>query len=319
MSDIRVLVLYGGESPEREVSLVSGKAVVEAARNSGFKVIDGQVCTTRDVISLVHKGDFDVVFIALHGGWGEDGRLQALLEFYGVPYTGSMSEACMLAMNKALSKYKFRRNEIPVPDGIEVDMRQGFEAAYRKVMEFYDAIGNEKMIIKPSGCGSTIGVSTVTEKDDVSPAMNLAFKYDNLILAERYIFGKELAVTVWDDGKPKAFPIIEIVPKNSIYSYKAKYVPGGSEYIVPAQLDKSIAMTVQDVAVKAHLSLGCRQYSRVDIRLDLQGTPYVLEVNTAPGLTATSLVPKAAKAVGWSFEDLVFQLITTAINRENHI
>jgi len=315
MSDIRVLVLYGGESPEREVSLVSGKAVVGAAINCGFKVIDGQVCTMRDVISLVHKDDFDVVFIALHGGWGEDGRLQAFLEFYGVPYTGSKSEACMLAMNKALSKYKFRHNGIPVPDGIEVDICQGFDVAYQKIKEFYDAIGNEKMIIKPSGCGSTIGVSTITKTDDVLPAMRLAFKYDNLILVERYVFGKELAVTVWDDDKPKAFPIIEIIPKNSIYSYKAKYVPGGSEYIVPASLDQSVALNVQDVAIKAHISLGCRQYSRVDIRLDLHGNPYVLEVNTAPGLTATSLVPKAAKAIGWSFEDLVFKLITTAFNR----
>lgn len=314
---MKVLVLYGGESPEREVSLASGKAVVEAAKESGFEVLDGYVRTMKDVIKCVSDQKFDVVFIALHGGWGEDGRLQALLEFYDVPYTGSGPEACMLAMNKALSKYRFRRDDISVPEGIEIDTsRQGIETTYQKVICFYNKLSEEKMVIKPSRCGSTIGISIVAQEGDILSSLRLASEYDNLILAERYIPGKEVTVTVWDDGgNIRAFPVIEIVPKNSLYSYRAKYTPGNSEYLVPAPLQESVASEAKKAAIKAHLSLGCKQYSRVDMRLDLNGKPYVLEVNTAPGLTATSLVPKAAKAIGWSFEDLVKRLITNALER----
>ena len=314
---MKVLVLYGGESPEREVSLASGKAVVEAAKESGFEVLDGHVRTMKDAINCESDQKFDVVFIALHGGWGEDGRLQALLEFYDVPYTGSGPEACMLAMNKALSKYRFRRDDISVPEGIEIDTsRQGIETTYQKVICFYNKLSEEKMVIKPSRCGSTIGISIVAQEGDILSSLRLASEYDNLILAERYIPGKEVTVTVWDDGgNIRAFPVIEIVPKNSLYSYRAKYTPGNSEYLVPAPLQESVASEAKKAAIKAHLSLGCKQYSRVDMRLDLNGKPYVLEVNTAPGLTATSLVPKAAKAIGWSFEDLVKRLITNALER----
>ena len=172
------------------------------------------------------------------------------------------------------------------------------------------------MVIKPSRCGSTIGISIVAQEGDILSSLRLASEYDNLILAERYIPGKEVTVTVWDDGgNIRAFPVIEIVPKNSLYSYRAKYTPGNSEYLVPAPLQESAASEAKKAAIKAHLSLGCKQYSRVDMRLDLNGKPYVLEVNTAPGLTATSLVPKAAKAIGWSFEDLVKRLITNALER----
>ena len=314
---MRVLVLYGGESPEREVSLASGKAVVEAAKETGFEVLDGHVRTMKDVIKCVSDQKFDVVFIALHGGWGEDGRLQALLEFYEVPYTGSGPEACMLAMNKALSKYRFRRDDISVPEGIEIDTsRQGIETTYQKVICFYNKLSEEKMVIKPSRCGSTIGISIVAQEGDILSSLRLASEYDNLILAERYIPGKEVTVTVWDDGSNiRAFPVIEIVPKNSLYSYRAKYTPGNSEYLVPAPLQESVASEAKKAAIKAHLSLDCKQYSRADMRLDLNGKPYVLEVNTAPGLTATSLVPKAAKAIGWSFEELVRRLITNALER----
>lgn len=315
---MRVLVLYGGDSPEREVSLASGKAVLEAASRCGFDVLDGCVETVKDVVRLMNERDCDVIFIALHGSWGEDGRLQAFLDFYDIPYTGSGYEACMLAMNKVLSKYRFQRDGIPTPDGVEVNLfQEEINGACKKILEFYDYFLNGgKMVIKPGRCGSTLGVSVITSSSDVYEAVQLASSYDSLIIAERYISGKEITVAVWDDGKPQAFPVIEIVPKNSLYSYKAKYTPGNSEYFVPAPLEDSIAKRAQEAALMAHVSLGCELYSRVDMRLDTQGNPYVLEVNTVPGLTSTSLVPKAAKAIGWDFNRFVKELIQNTLNKK---
>ncbi|MBC7322971.1 MAG: D-alanine--D-alanine ligase [Acetomicrobium sp.] len=315
---MKVLVLYGGDSPEREVSFASGKAVLEAASRCGFDVLDGGVETVKDVVRLMNERDCDVIFIALHGSWGEDGRLQAFLDFYDIPYTGSGSEACMLAMNKVLSKYRFQRDGIPTPDGVEANLfQEGINGACKKILEYYDYFLNGgKMVIKPARCGSTLGVSVITSSSDVYEAVQLASSYDSLIIAERYISGKEITVAVWDDGKPQAFPVIEIVPKNSLYSYKAKYTPGNSAYFVPAQLEDSIAKKAQEAALMAHISLGCELYSRVDMRLDTQGNPYVLEVNTVPGLTSTSLVPKAAKAIGWDFDRFVKELIQNTLNKK---
>jgi len=308
---VRVDVLCGGDSPEREVSLSSGRSVAVALAEWGLFVREIDVLSKKDVLEKVSDSEADLFFIALHGGWGEDGTLQNLLGFLGRPYTGSGPKACMKAMDKILSKALFRQAGVPTPPS------RCFEhfpkdQPVSEVEELFEKWG--KVVVKPACCGSTVGVSILDNPAGLSDAARRALCYDDAILVEKYIPGREITVTVWqEEGRTFTLPAVEIKPKKGFYTYDAKYVPGSTDYFCPASLDEKIGSAVASAALKAHLALGCRVYSRVDLRLSTEGEPFVLEVNTAPGMTATSLVPKAAAAFGWSFAELCGRIVSNSL------
>jgi len=310
---VRILVAYGGNSPEREVSLNSGKAVLEGLKAAGFSVSDGCIETPVELLESVRSERPDLVFIALHGGWGEDGRIQAALELMGIPYTGSGPQACSLAMDKTVSKVLFEKREVPTPWAVEIGPEDPLEG--RGPLERLREIAScQGLVVKPCCSGSTVGVTILKSEEGLEDAIRMARSYSERVLAEAYIPGKELTVTVWGEGKSSfALPVIEIRPRLAFYTYEAKYTPGSSEYLCPAPLDEETTERVKAAAVSAHRALGCQVYSRVDLRLSPEGNPYVLEVNTAPGMTGTSLVPKAAKAAGWEFPELLGRIAESSV------
>ncbi|MBR4196865.1 MAG: D-alanine--D-alanine ligase [Synergistaceae bacterium] len=299
----RVAVLCGGDSREREVSLRSGKAVADALNEAGFYA---------DMIDLLRleeadrvKG-YDGAFIAMHGDWGEDGRLQARLSEMGIPYTGSDPHACALAMDKWEAQKIFASAGIPVPKS--VFLPKNYDDVVREI--------GRNIVVKPCAGGSTVGVSIIPEltPQNLNDAVSLAREsYAGEVIAEEYIPGHEITCAVWENnGVTEALPVIEIKPHEGYYDYANKYTKGATEYICPAEIDDETAKRIGDYAVKAHNALGCRAYSRADFRLSPEGEAYILEVNTAPGMTATSLVPKAAKARGISMAEFVKAIMNMA-------
>lgn len=297
-----IAVLGGGHSSEREISLKSGRAVYEALlkkiKRVHFIDVDGDICGRLDEIKA------DVVFIALHGKFGEDGSVQSMLEGLNIPYTGSGTDASRLALDKAASREIFLKNELKVPS-YRVFKKSENPAEY--VSEF-----EAPLVVKPQSEGSSIGLSIVSDKSHVKSAMDLAFGYGDTVLIEEYIHGREITVGILQE---RALPVIEIITKHNVYDFDAKYIDEGTRYIVPAELEEDIYKKSQIAALKAHKLLGCRDISRVDMRLDSAGDIYVLEVNTIPGFTRKSLLPKAAKAEGVSFEDLCLKLVDLAHKR----
>ena len=301
----KVAVLCGGDGREREVSLRSGKAVTDALNEAGFEAVMIDLLRLKDADNL-KDSDFEGAFIAMHGDWGEGGQLQEKLGKIGMPYTGSDPHASALAMDKWEAQRFFERAGIPVPKSIFIPK------SYDDVM---NRLGND-IVVKPCSGGSTVGVSIIHNltPQNLNEALNLAREsYAGEVMAEKYISGREITCAVWErNGKTEALPVIEIKPHEGYYDYTNKYTKGATEYIVPAELDSDTASMIQDYAVKAHEALGCRAYSRADFRLTPEGEAYILEVNTAPGMTATSLVPKAAKAVGVSMSDFVKEIMNMA-------
>ncbi len=304
-------VICGGDSPEREVSLSSGIAVHEALLEAGFRSRRIEVFSKEDTLKKVTDSGADVFFVALHGGWGEDGRLQAALEFFGKPYTGSGPKACACAMDKIISKALFRQAGVPTPPAVYFHGGRQ-ELSLPETRKLFDAWG--RVVVKPAGCGSTVGVSILDDPRSFAGALEAARAFDDSIVVEKYIPGKEVTVTVWQEEETtRSLPVVEIRPKKGFYTYEAKYVPGTTEYICPAPLDEKTSSAVAEAAVASHRALGCRIYSRVDLRISPGGYPFVLEVNTAPGMTATSLVPKAAAACGWTFADLCDRIVSGSL------
>jgi D-alanine-D-alanine ligase len=336
----------GGVSPERDVSLDTGTAVCRALEQTGYAVLAldtgagakllsspaGEVSPAvrpdppdvRELAELDRRltlnsvrdanlNDIDVVFIALHGGAGENGTIQALLDLSGVPYTGSAVLASALAMNKDMSKRIFEREGIPTPRWMTIERRS--DGDYGNALpHIVDTIGLP-LIVKPSDGGSTVGLTLVKSEDALEPAVRVAAELTDSIMVEEFIPGRELTVAVLCD---RALPVVEIIPSHEFYDYECKYLPGMSQYVVPAEIDGRIAVQLQELGLKAFRALGCAGYARVDFRLSIDGKPYCLEVNTLPGMTSTSLVPKAAKAVGISFEDLIDIICKDAVERAGH-
>ena len=291
----KIAVLCGGDGREREVSLRSGKAVADALNEAGF---DAAMIDLKSMDETEKIKGFDRAFIAMHGDWGEGGVLQERLEKMKIPFTGSGSKASAIAMDKIKACELFKNNGIKIPDGLEWKDNPD---------EIISKLGHE-IVVKPSSGGSTVGITILKDanKENLTEAVKVAREsYDGEVLIEKYIEGREITAAVWErNGKTEALPLIEIVPHEGFYDYKNKYTKGATEYIVPAKIDENDAKIISDTAVKAHESLGCSGYSRADFRLSKDGA-YILEVNTAPGMTATSLVPKAAAAVGVSMPEFV--------------
>jgi len=293
----RIGVLMGGLSEERDISLRSGECVANALSEKGYKAV--RVDAGRDLAGKLVDGKIDVAFVALHGEYGEDGCVQGLLEVMGIPYTGSGVLASALAMDKAAAKASFAFYGIPTPEYME--LRNG-DASEPK-MPF-------PWIVKPSAQGSTIGVTLVTRIELYADALKEAYRHDAAVLVERFIEGRELTVAILGT---RVFPPVEIVPKSAaIYDFKSKYVKGMTEFKTPAELSETEWRAVKDSALSAYAKTGCEGPARVDIILSKEGIPYVLEVNTVPGMTELSLFPRAAAAGGVGFSSLIEEILFTA-------
>lgn len=298
----KIAVFAGGPSSEREISLKSGKAVYEALRRRKQDV--DFVDVNDNFLKNLKDVKADVVFIALHGRFGEDGAIQTMLEELRLPYTGSGIQASRLALDKIASRELFLTNGLRVPR---------YRAIKRNV-DTNDILSEFEtpFVIKPRHEGSSIGLSIVRDKKRAKTALDTAFRYGDTVIVEEYVHGRELTVGILEE---RALPVIEIIAKNRVYDYDAKYEDKDTRYIVPADLKEDVYNSAQDSALRAHNTLNCRDFSRVDMRMDAEGNIFVLEVNTIPGMTERSLLPKAALAAGLSFEDLCLKLVDLSDRR----
>jgi D-alanine-D-alanine ligase len=338
----RIAVLMGGESNERDVSRVTGTEVAKALAERGHDVslLDtarGAVAlgrgdrpaigrtppsefASRELSAPVPQGittlagslaDVDCVFIALHGGWGEDGTVQALFELAGIAYTGSGVLGSALAMDKDRAKRVFRASGVPTPDWLMLDVPRSDALPEAELAQVHAQLG-DPVVVKPNAEGSTVGLSLVGARGDLREAVRTAARFGQRVLVERYIPGRELTVGILGE---RALPVVEIIPEGGLYTYEAKYTKGRSRYEVPARLPEPLALEVQRCAELSFRVLGCEGFARVDFRLPPDGAFQVLEVNTIPGMTPLSLVPMAAKAAGLSFGDLVERIVELGIAR----
>ena len=301
----KIGVLLGGLSSEREVSIASGTAILKALHEKGYHAVTVDV--GRDVAEKIHEQGIEAAFIALHGKFGEDGAIQGMLEVMGIPYTGSGILASALGMNKTVSKQVFRSQGLLVGP-YEVIYAGSADKAHSIVSQL-----RYPVVIKPHAEGSSVGVSLVFKNEEVTPAVELAFKYGDEILIEKFIKGKEVQVGILGS---RALGAIEIVPKRTFYDYAAKYEKGMSDHFFPARIPEADYQRTLEAGMAAHRAIGCRGYSRVDFIIDEGGVPHILEVNTLPGMTATSLLPEIAKGVGISFPDLVEEILRLALEGE---
>lgn len=307
MKKIRLALLSGGISSERQVSLNSGRQVFDALDKDKYDITlyDPKTDLNR-LVSDSHK--IDAAFIILHGPFGEDGTVQGLLDLLDIPYQGAGVLGSSIAMNKLTSKKLYEDAKVPTPLYLSFSMEEKIDLL--KIVETLDL----PLVVKPACAGSSVGMTIVKKKSDLEDAIKLAFEHDDTILAEKYIKGIELTCGVIGNDEIEALPIIEIVPGDGheFFDYKAKYVAGETEEICPARIDEKITEKVQMLAVKAHQALFLKGYSRTDLILS-NGNPWVLETNTIPGMTATSLYPQSAMAAGYSFTQVLDKLIQLSI------
>ncbi|MGH8170856.1 MAG: D-alanine--D-alanine ligase family protein [Steroidobacteraceae bacterium] len=330
---MKIAVLFGGTSEERDVSIASAAQVIPALRGLGHEVIAVDTATGRlsgpaeqrlltsgvgpqppsdSTLAGMRRGapvlatesgdmrDVDVVFLALHGGAGEDGRIQAVLDLAGLPYTGSNHIASATAMDKDLSKRLFRYAGVPTAD---------WRMAPASAEEIAAALG-WPVVVKPNKQGSTVGLTVVRAPEALAAAISLARRHDDEVMVERFIPGRELTVGVLEG---RALPVGEIIVPGEVFDYQAKYQAGGAREVFPADLPPDLAARLQDLAARAHAALKLGAYSRIDFRLDPQGGAWCLEANSLPGMTAASLLPQAAKAAGIGFPDLVGRICSAAL------
>lgn len=310
--ELKVAVLMGGKSLERSISLKSGERVANALRGRGYTVVELDVDDLL-VPTLLQQAP-DVAYIALHGKYGEDGTIQELLEIMEIPYTGPGPLASIIGFNKILSKELFAANGIPTPRyhtfGASTIQEMG---AAKLLSKTWEALGSP-VVVKPAAQGSALGVKMVRKFEDLPEAIIAALGYDERILIEEFIEGREISVSIMGTEEPVALPPVEIVPKSGFFDFESRYTPGKTEYFAPARIDEKTLSRVNDVALKAHKLLRCKDVSRVDMIVDKSGTPYVLELNISPGMTETSLLPLAAEAAGITFGELVEKLVRAALS-----
>ncbi len=305
--DLTIGVIAGGISSEREISLKTGKNIYDSLLRSGYRTtfIDSGEDFTEKLKSI------DRAFLALHGRYGEDGTIQGLLEMLKIPYTGSGVLSSAMVIDKVLTKQILQFEDILTPEYLYFNPGKGGFDKNEANMLIKEKI-DFPVIVKPNREGSTLGINIVNDEFELEPAVGDAAKYDTCILIEKYIKGRELTVGIIGED-PAALPIIEIKPKSGFYDYYSKYTKNMTEYIIPAKLGKEISDYITGIALKSHDALKCSGLSRVDFILDDKNRPYLLEINTMPGMTETSLVPKAAEKAGISF-DLLVEIILNFAN-----
>jgi D-alanine-D-alanine ligase len=295
----KVAVLLGGKSAEREVSLKSGGMVLKALRAKG---VDAHAFDPKERdFAALEKERFERVFIALHGRFGEDGTVQGILEWLGIPYTGSGVLASALAMDKLRTKRIWQAERLPTPPYAVLDRNTDLRAVARKL--------GLPLMVKPASEGSSIGMSKVRAAGALDEAYALAANYDRVVIAEKFIAGIELTVGILGE---RVLPIIKLETPRDFYDYEAKYIAEDTRYLIPSGLSPKKEAEVQALCMQAFRTLGCQGWGRVDLMLNKQGRPYLLEVNTSPGMTDHSLVPMAARAVGLSYEELCVKILEGA-------
>lgn len=330
-SKIRIVLLVGGSSTERIISKRSSKSIYDALVHLGYDVTlidpaygknqpdenekffveeDFFIVSEKNYVEAFNLEVFnycDLVFIGLHGRWGEDGTIQALLDMKGIKYTGSKMLSSAVTMDKILSKILFDKFDIPTPKWISVFSK---EINVELVLSSIKDKMNFPVVVKPNDQGSTVGLTIVKQESQLDNALKLASYYSNKILIEEFIEGRELTVGIVGNS---IFPVLEIIPKHEIYDYECKYTSGMSQYIAPAEIDDEISEQLKKVSMKAFKALGCEGYARLDYRLNNDNKFYLLEINTLPGMTSLSLLPKMAKSVNVSFEELVNQIVKISL------
>lgn len=297
----RIGVLMGGISREREISLKTGKAILKALSEKGYSV--HPIDVGHDIAEVLVKERIESAFLALHGRFGEDGTIQGMLELMGIPYTGSGVLASALAMDKVMTKKVFLCEKIPTPL-FDVFEREEVEKGLQREISF-----PLPAVVKPAREGSTIGVSIVRKREELLAALQGAGEYDREILVEEFMKGKEITVGILGQ---LPLPVIEIVPKSGFYDYHSKYTKGETQYIIPAQIAREKYLYAQEISLKAYRALGCEGCARVDLMTDEDGNPFVIDVNTMPGMTETSLLPQAASYAGIAFGDLAERILLGA-------
>jgi D-alanine-D-alanine ligase len=307
---MKVAILKGGSSLEREVSLRSAARVEDAVSALGHEAVGVDV--GHDLVGELRELRPDVVFIALHGPGGEDGTVQELLEILDLPYTGPGVAACALCMDKVAAKHEMRAAEIPTPDWAAFNATAFRELGAGETLEEIEARLGFPLVVKPASQGSSLGVEFAGSRDEVPEALLAAFSYDDRVLLERYVKGRELAISVLAG---EALPVVEAIPRDGdFFNFEARYEIGRTDYVCPADLPGEETGRVQELAVRTYETLGCSGFARVDVML-ADGDPEVLEVNAIPGLTDTSLFPMAAEAAGIDFTQLVERLLDSARER----
>ena len=305
----RIGVLMGGPSSEREISIKSGKAVTAALREKGADVVPVVLDTADGSVLLARLKDeaVNIVFIALHGAFGEDGTVQRILEDQHIVYTGSGSDASRLAMNKISTLQALAQEDIPSPGYAVISAGDG-----KSFQGLAETLGEPTLVVKPASQGSSIGINIVSSPEAFQSALQQAFALDPEVLVERYIRGKEITAGILG---AEALPLVEIRPRSPFFDFQAKYQSGMSDYIVPADISSSAAQRIQKLACQAFRALGCRDFARLDFILDGEDRPFFLEANTIPGFTATSLLPMAAREAGYDFGSLCLRILRLAQKR----
>jgi D-alanine-D-alanine ligase len=299
----KVAVLLGGRSSEREVSLMSGNGVLQALRSRGVDAHGFDPAA--ESLQALQDAGFDRAFIALHGRYGEDGTIQGALELLGIPYTGSGVMASAICMDKVRTKQIWIAQGLPTPRYVAIASAAQLDGTVASL--------GLPLIVKPPHEGSTIGITKVSSADQMLEAYAAAARLDREVMAEQFIAGRELTVAVLGSGdEARALPIVEIRAPQGNYDYQNKYFTDDTEYLCPAPLDDSLTAEIAGIAVAAYRAVSCEGWGRVDFMLSAEGRPYLLEVNTAPGMTGHSLVPMAARALGMSYEDLVLLITASA-------
>ncbi len=293
----KIGVLYGGVSSEREISLKSGKAVFNALKKMKYNVC--AIDVDKNAADKIKKAKIDIAYIVLHGQMGEDGTIQGMLEIMGIPYTGCGVFASAASMDKDISKTLFKSAGILTPKWFVL-----------RKYEMFPEIKNYPVVVKPANQGSAIGISIVKKASEFTKAVKEAFKYDNEIIVEEFIEGIEITVGVLDG---KALPAVEIIPKGKFYDFKSKYKTGGSRHIIPARISKKAYSLAQEYAQRVFKTFKCRAVCRVDMIVDKKDRVWVLENNTVPGMTETSLLPDEGKAAGYTFEDLILKILECSL------
>ena len=310
---MRIGVLMGGRSLERDVSLRSGRRVSRALAELGHEVLDLDVDV--NLVPTLKNEPPDLVYIALHGKFGEDGTVQELLEILDVPYTGPGVYSSAIGFNKALSKEIFRREGISTPPFFVLS-----EATFQEMgaVHALSAAGDKlgfPLVVKPVAQGSALGIKVASSQDELPEAVRTALHYDDRVLLEKYVSGTEVAVSILGNEELQALPLVETVPRSGFFDFDSRYTPGLTEYFCPARLDDDTTSRATETALRTHRALGCLNVSRVDIIVDEAGIPQVLELNISPGMTETSLLPMAAEVAGLEFNELMSKLVKLAMEK----
>lgn len=302
---MKIAVLAGGSSCEREISLISGRAVFDALKNRGCDTV--MIDPTEEVAVQLKAEGASAAFLALHGSFGEDGTIQRLLDEAGIFYTGSSASACARAFDKSTAQGLFQKEGLDVP-GFRI-LRRSEPVPSLGVLEY-------PLVVKPSACGSSVGISILSQPEGLEEACRKAREYSDTVLIERYIRGRELTVGVLGG---QALPIVEVIPLRTFYDYQAKYQESGTRYECPARLSVEQEEGLSQATLRACRVLGCEVMARADFILGKDNVPYLLEVNTIPGFTSKSLLPKAAKAAGVDFPDLCVRILQLSLDKATEL